>query len=143
MKSPQSTFSARNPARRLAHGNSDAPCQGRTAGFGFLRLEAACKSAVRTARALPLPVAAVLLTIALGAMDSRESSAATLRAGVQMLADSGTGEPSDSETQAPPGEDEPPAEGEQRPAAPQDGERGPGEDFGCPVREQGPYPLLI
>lgn len=58
------------------------------------------------------------------------------------LADSGTADPSDSGTDES-SEDEP-SPGTDDPArGPSTEEAPPPENFGCPVREQGPFPMLV
>lgn len=78
--------------------------------------------------------------LALGVLSDGASAASWREAGAT-LADSGTADPSDSETDAQredepaPGPDEPAGRGVEPPSE--------GDDFGCPVRDRGPFPMLV
>lgn len=146
MRRPQSTFDAKNLVLRLAAGNAVASGKRRSIGFAGLVVELILKIAL--ARVVPAKPMAILLLGASGMLvaglcDGAEARVALWPAAAEALADPGTSGPSDSGTDEAPREDEPEAGTDQPSEAPQDGQEGPQDGFGCPVREPGPYPLLI
>lgn len=146
MRPPQSTFDARNPDLRLGAGNSHAACLRAISKNPGLVVEkiskkpAGRKSVTNLAEAVFIWAFAVFV---IGTGLSAGARAHPLPAAAGVLDDSGTDAPSDSGTEAAPGEDEPQAGTDQPLNTPQEDDPAPGEGFGCPVHEPGPYPLLI
>lgn len=142
----QSTFDAKNPHPRLVAGNgrlssprAPVATPGLTVEMTSKKPEAPLLMARLTGAVRIWAFAASVICTGL----SGQAQAYLQPAAGRALADSGTTEPSDSGTEAAPGEDEPQTGTDQPSNTPQDDEQVPGDGFGCPVHEPGPYPMLI